>query len=222
MTNEDYLTLITSEHRGKPKFEATVLASVAPFAKLQAVMRGFPADFDIDTATGVQLDAIGVWVGRSRRIAVPLVGVFFAWDDTAAVGWDAGVWKGQYDPDSGLVDLPDDSYRTLLKAKIAANRWDGTKPGAYAIWETVFTSSLLVIQDNQDMSMVVGVAGQSLSAVDQALLTQGYIPLKPEGVRVQYYAIAPAAGELFAWDVEDSNALAGWDFGQWAIQLNPT
>lgn len=221
MTNEDYLNLITSEHRGKEKFEATVVAGVSPFSKLQAVMLGLPADFDIDSAVGVQLDAVGAWIGRSRRIDTPLVGVYFAWDDLASDGWESGIWKGPFDPDSGLVDLPDDSYRVLLKAKIAANSWDGTIPGAYTIWATVFTNSQLVIQDNQDMSMVVGIAGQPLSIVDQALLTNGYIPLKPEGVRIQYYAIAPAAGALFAWDTDESTALAGWDTGQWATELIP-
>ena len=221
MTIETYLNLITSEHRDKPKFEATITAGVSPFAKIQDVLNGLPADFDIDTATGVQLDAVGVWIGRSRRIDTPLVGVYFAWDDLASDGWESGIWKGPFDPDSGLVDLPDDSYRVLLKAKIAANSWDGTIPGAYAIWATVFTNSQLVIQDNQDMSMVVGIAGQPLSIVDQALLTNGYIPLKPEGVRIQYYAIAPAAGALFAWDTDESTALAGWDTGQWATELIP-
>lgn len=221
MTNEDYLNLITSEHRGKEKFEATVVAGVSPFSKLQSVMQGLPADFDIDQAVGVQLDAVGAWIGRSRRIDTPLVGVYFTWDDLASDGWESGIWKGPFDPDSGLVDLPDDAYRVLLKAKIAANSWDGTIPGAYAIWATVFTSSQLVIQDNQDMSMVVGIAGQPLSIVDQALLTNGYIPLKPEGVRIQYYAIAPAAGALFAWDTDEGSALAGWDTGQWAVELIP-
>ena len=221
MTNEDYLNLITSEHRGKGKFEATVVAGVSPFSKLQAVMLGLPADFDIGSAVGVQLDAVGAWIGRSRRIDTPLVGVYFTWDDLASDGWESGIWKGPFDPDSGLVDLPDDSYRVLLKAKIAANSWDGTIPGAYAIWATVFTNSQLVIQDNQDMSMVVGIAGQPLSIVDQALLTNGYIPLKPEGVRIQYYAIAPAAGALFAWGTDESAALAGWDTGQWATELIP-
>lgn len=221
MTNEDYLNLITSEHRGKEKFEATVVAGVSPFSKLQSVMQGLPADFDIDQAVGVQLDAVGAWIGRSRRIDTPLVGVYFTWDDLASDGWESGIWKGPFDPDSGLVDLPDDAYRVLLKAKIAANSWDGTIPGAYAIWATVFTSSQLVIQDNQDMSMVVGIAGQPLSIVDQALLTNGYIPLKPEGVRIQYYAVAPAAGALFAWDTDEGSALAGWDTGQWAVELIP-
>lgn len=222
MTKDEYLALITSEHSDKPKFEATVGATVAPLARLQEVLGSFIKEFDIDSAVGVQLDIIGQWVGRPRRIDTPLVGVYFAWDDVVGDGWDSGIWKGPYDPDSGLVDLPDDAYRLLLKAKVAANNWDGTIPQAYDIWTTAFgTDTYLLIQDNQDMSMVVGIAGIPLAIVEQALLTNGYIPLKPEGVRIQYYAIAPAEGALFAFDVAETAAMAGWDHGQWATELIP-
>ena len=222
MTKDEYLALITSEHSDKPKFEATVGATVAPLARLQEVLGSLIKEFDIDSAVGVQLDVIGQWVGRSRRIDTPLTGVYFSWDDVTKDGWDSGIWKGPYDPDSGLVDLPDDAYRLLLKAKVAANNWDGTIPQAYEIWTTAFgTDTYLLIQDNQDMSMVVGIAGIPLTAVEQALLTNGYIPLKPEGVRIQYYAVAPAEGSLFAFDVAEGSALAGWDHSQWATELIP-
>lgn len=222
MTVDDYLNLITSEHRGKEKFEATVSAGASPFAKMQLVLSGLPADFDIDTATGVQLDAVGAWIGRGRRIATPLVGVYFSWDDLDSDGWESGIWKGELDPDSGLVDLPDDSYRMLLKAKISANNWNGSIPDAYAIWVSVFgDESILLIQDNQDMSMVIGIAGEPLDAVEQALLINGYIPLKPEGVHINYYAVVPTAGTLMAWDVETNAAMSGWDSGQWSNELTP-
>ena len=220
MTIDDYLALVTSEHNERPRYVATVTATVSPYSKLFAVFQSFIVEFDIDTAVGVQLDILGEWVGRSRRISTPLDGVYFAWDGSALVGWDSGVWKGEFDPDTGIIDLPDDAYRTLLKAKIAANSWDGTIPGAYDVWESIFVDSFLVIQDNQDMSMTVGIAGVSLSALDQALLINGYIPLKPAGVRVSYYAITPTPGKLFGWDVS-GDAYAGWDEGQWAYELAP-
>jgi len=222
MTDEEYLNLITSEHRGKVKFEATVLANVSPLSYLQTVMAEFPADFDIDQAIGVQLDAVGIWIGRSRRVDIPLTGVYFSWDDVASTGWESGSWQGQFDPDSGLVDLPDDAYRVLLKAKIAANRWDGTIPGAYAVVDSAFgDGTYILIQDNQDMSMSIGISGISLSAINQAVLLGGYLPLKPEGVRIQYYMLAPSGGKLLAWDVVENDALAGWGSGEWGLEVSP-
>lgn len=223
MTLSEYIRLITTEHADKPKFIATVSASYEPLAKVQEVLKDLPRAFDIDEATGEQLDAVGAWIGRSRRLDVPIEGVYFTWDDITADGWDGGVWKGEYDPDEGLVDLPDDAYRRVLKAKIAANNWQGTIPEAYEVWRTAFGGeSILVIQDNQDMSVVIGIAGTPLGTLDKALLQSGQASLKSEGVRVNYYAIIPDEGQIFGWDVDTTEALAGWDVGQWSEQLIPT
>lgn len=44
------------------------------------------------------------------------------------------------------------------------------------------------------MSVDIGVAGTPPSALFLALLTGGYIPLKPEGVRISYYVIPRTRG----------------------------
>lgn len=222
MTTDDYLALITSEHAAQPNFLATVAAGIEPLVGLQDTLQGLIAAFDLDTAVGLQLDMVGQWVGISRQLKAPLVGVYFAFDDIASDGWDSGVWQGPFDPSSGLVSLPDDAYRTVLRAKIAANAWDGSIPGAYAVWALVFIGSfILVLQDNQDMSLTIAIAGEPMPIIDKALLISGYIPLKPEGVRIAYYTIVPTPGLLFAWDVNAGTALAGWDAGQWGEILLP-
>jgi hypothetical protein len=220
MTLDDYLRLITTQHREAPRFIATLSAAVGGALQAGASLEALLAAFDIDSAVGVQLDIIGVWVGRDRNIATPLEDVYFTWDDTDATGWDSGVWRGEFDPDTGLTSLPDDSYRVLLKAKIAANHWDGTIPGAYDVWSSAFGDELVIfITDNQDMTMTVTVVTQGLSAVTKALLTGGYIPLKPAGVRVNY-EISDGFGPVFAWDTDpETSLLAGWDNGSWSTAL---
>lgn len=217
---DDYTRLITSQHR-KPRFLALAAALLEPVTDAQNLLDEIGRAFDVDTAVGVQLDAVGEWVGRSRVLAGPLTGIYFAWGESG-VGWGEGAWKGLYDPTTGLTTLPDDIYRRLLKAKIAANAWDGTIPGAYAVWRAAFedTGSLIIIQDGQDMSMAVGIAGMPLDAVTKQILLGGYIPLKPEGVRIDWYAVTPTGGALFAWGC-DSDGLAGWGRGQWPQILRP-
>jgi hypothetical protein len=207
---------------------ATVESLLRPADDLAALLRRMREAFDLDTAVGKQLDAVGVRVGCGRHLRMPLDGVYFAWD-AEDVGWSEGAWKGLYDPDMGMISLPDDMYRLLLKAKVAANRWDGTIPGAYEAWEIAFADlgSLILIQDNQDMSMAVGIAGTDSSRVFEQIILQGYIPIKPEGVRVTWYAVTPDGGALFAWDCDlDERALAGWEGddqagGSWFRELFP-
>jgi hypothetical protein len=212
---DSYLSLITSFHRGKPKFAAMVKALVEPIVAQQAFMAHLPLDFDLDQAIGVQLDHVGEWVGRTRFIKVPIANAWFSFDN-ALRGFDRGVWyQPQYDTPAGITRLDDDTYRTLLRAKIAANNWDGTLPSAKAALEILFPdgeTAILVI-DNQDMTITFGVAGVIPSALFIALLSQGYLPLKPEGVRADYL-ITTVDGPLFGFDVQNS-LISGFDTGAW-------
>ena len=218
-----YTNLITSEHAEQPNFLAAVTTSVQPLVELFDLLTSLPSKFDLDLSVGVQLDAVGEWVGRSRYLDTPLVDVYFALD-TAGLGFDEGTWKGEYDPDSGLTALPDDTYRTLLRAKILANLWDGTIPGAYASWNTVFggTGYQVLIQDNGDMSMDMGLVGKMLDAVTLALFTGGYLDLKPAGVRVTFYAVPTLADvPFFGFDALNAG-ISGFDFGGFAEMITPS
>lgn len=221
MTIDEYLDLIPSQHRQKTRYVATVETLLRPLDAVAGLLEKMRIAFDLDTAIGAQLDAVGVRVGRARQLHTPLEGVYFSWD-VAGIGWQEGVWKGKHDPDTGIVSLPDDIFRMLLKAKVAANSWDGSTPSAYDAWEVAFADmgSVILIQDNQDMSMIVGIAGARLTPVFEQLLLQGYVPLKPEGVRIRWYAVTPDGGPLFAWNC-DSPALAGWGKGRWPVRLVP-
>ena len=215
---DGYLDLVSSWHRGKPRFAATLRAVVEALPKPTEIA----AAFDLDTAAGAQLDVIGQWVGLSRFLDSRIEGVYFAWD-TAGLGWEQGTWQGLYDPTEGVVRLDDETYRKLLRVKIAANQWDGTTPGAVAILNGVFEGTdtpdaRFYIEDHQDMSMLVGIAGGPPPALFTALLLRGYFPLKPEGVRISYVASSAFGAPVFGWDVS-SDYLSGWDVGAWSMPL---
>lgn len=209
--SRDYLALITQEHK-RPRFLATVDASCKPFAAIQELLRGFSgAAFDVDSASGAQLDTIGRWVGVPRAAQVPLAAYAFTWDDKASTGWDNGAWEGV----GGFVDLPDDLYRILIKAKIKANHWLGDIPTAYEILEYAIGEDKARIVDGGggDVSRFYfswdgsaqngwdsGAWGQttgdimtmlvflrdSMPAIEKALVTSGALPIKPAGVTAIY------------------------------------
>jgi hypothetical protein len=222
-TIQDYIDLITSRHADKPKFLATVSASVEGLVAAQNLMSGMSgSDFDLDDAEGVQLDQIGLWVGVGRSVKTPLAGVYFSFD-IVGLGFDQGVWQGPFDPDSGVIVLDDSTYRLVLRAKIASNNWDGTMEGTRAVLEIIIPPSsgtFIFVEDNQDMTMTVGVAGLPLTPIQSALLTGGYISVKPQTVRIKYYATPSVPGPLFGFDVSNSN-IAGFDVGNWASIIAP-
>ncbi len=220
MIVDDYLNLITSAFRQKPKFTGMISADVAVPLRMQDLLSQMIPLFDLDIARGQQLDVIGLWVGVSRNVSVPIAGVYFSWDSDYTLGWEYGTWQPSSAP-STITVLPDDAYRTLIRAKIAANHWDGTTDGAYSIWESIFPTTTILIQDNQTLTYDLAVVGGVIDSLTLALITGGYIPLKPEGVRVAEYFVSVDTNPVFGWDV-DSSLIGGWGSASWARELAPT
>ncbi|WP_220788884.1 DUF2612 domain-containing protein, partial [Klebsiella aerogenes] len=153
-----YTDRISNYHAGKPKFFAHVDLSTRPLIDISQTMTGMISAFDIDTAVGKQLDILGEWIGRKRRVSTPISGVYFSWD-TEKLGWDQGMWQGPFDPDDGYLDLSDEVYRLVLKVKIAINHWNGQNDTLPDILDSALVGSgiRMAIIDNQDMSISIWI-----------------------------------------------------------------
>ncbi|MGV8001195.1 DUF2612 domain-containing protein [Photorhabdus temperata subsp. temperata] len=216
----DYLSLITPQHRTANKFVTHIDFITRPLSNIATVAGLLNTQFSIDEAVGVQLDAVGEWIGISRYVKTPIKGVYFALD-TEGVGLDEGSWKRQYDSDSGFTELDDETYRTILRSKIRANHWDGTNEMLAEIYQGVIPdeSVLIFFVDNQDMTMDVYVTGGVVPEVVKAVIQQGYLNIKPGAVRVNNYTNSENKGVIFGFD-SDSKYIAGFDAGGWPILLN--
>ncbi|MFV0843582.1 DUF2612 domain-containing protein [Klebsiella quasipneumoniae] len=208
-----YTDRITNYHAGKPKFFTHVDLSTRPLSDVSDAMTRLIPDFDIDTAIGVQLDVVGEWVGRSRRVATPITGIYFSWD-TERVGWDQGVWQGPYDPNDGFIDLSDEIYRLMLKVKVAINNWDGQNDSLPPILDAALYESgiRMAIVDNQDMSISIWILGDpsvALSEIDRLILdsavNRGPFIALPAGYVPSRYDINPidqVNSELW-WEIQN-------------------
>lgn len=184
-TPADYSALVTSEHQDKPLFIDTVQLYASASCDLQAVLATIPGLYDLDVAVTTQLDQVGQWVGFGRYIFVPTL---------------------------GTVTLDDDNYRTLLRAKILANHWDGQNASLQVILASLFpgTGVTLFAVDNQDMSMDIYVTGGSITPTQLALIKSGLLIPKPEGVRIN--GVIVITGPLFGLDYETA-VISGLDVG---------
>ena len=190
-----YTDRISNYHAGKPKFFAHVDLSTRPLIDISETMTGMISAFDIDTAVGKQLDILGEWIGRKRRVNTPISGVYFSWD-TEKLGWDQGVWQGPFDPDDGFLDLSDEVYRLVLKVKIAINHWNGQNDTLPPILDSALVGSgiRMAIIDNQDMSISIWILGDPaavMSETDRLILDSAvnrgpFIKLPPGYVPSRY------------------------------------
>lgn len=223
-----YTDLITNYHATKPRFFDHVDLSTRPLIDITAATRGLVSAFDIDTSIGVQLDILGLWIGRSRIVSQPISGVYFSWD-TDGLGYDQGVWQGPYDPDSGYTSLSDETYRIILKAKIAINNWDGRNDSLPPILDAALEGSGLKMQivDNQDMTISIWVFPEiDISNVSLELIAairQGYLTVKAAGVwggSIEIPAVeTPSEGSRFFGFDMVNEYIAGFDEGAWGKLL---
>lgn len=238
------LTLIPSANRDRPQFRAWVSTLLQGLVDAANVAESMQTLFDIDNAVGDQLDKVGEWVGVSRLITEKLAPLFFSWG-VAGLGWGQANWASPFEPpNSQIVSLDDSHYRILLKARIAANYWDGTIPGAYEAWDRLFAAEgyQVLIQNVQpkalppnavpgskatgNMHILLGLIGPPIDALTQALFTGGYLDLRSAGVAIDAYFTQSVPGApIFAWGVGPTVAgvyaspptnFGGWGIGAWA------
>lgn len=163
MDNSYYLNLIPSEHRLSPNFINWLTFGIQKLQDDNSSALDIINAFDLDTATGTQLDIIGTLVGISRQL--------------------------DFQPRSDISSVLDDVYyRLLLRARIVWNQWKGTIKELYEAWQVIFPAGNLLIMDNQDMSMDIVVSG-NFSVMERELINNGLIVPKSEGVRINYIII---------------------------------
>jgi hypothetical protein len=182
-----YTNLFTSEYQGGDAASQKLLQYVRnkwrPIDDLTELAQLVFGYFQISTAEGVQLDRIGELVGASRVLP--------------------------FQPSNGFSPVLDDvTYRQLLYATIGINQWDGRLVSIYPIWKSVFPTGKLTINDNQNMTCTIIIAG-SFTSLALDMIEHGLIIPRPEGVQ---YSYTTADLPIFGADL-NNEYVAGADLG---------
>lgn len=181
-----YVGLFTSQYRtGNPKsIQGWFAVCMQPIADINTCVAGLNEDFDIDSAVGVQLDAVGLILGQSRIMP--------------------------FQPSMSVSPiLDDDTYRVLLYAKRGINTWNGKIQSLYPLWRILFPTGSIIFIDNQNMTATVILSG-AFSSIETDLITNGLIVPRPEGVLYTYDISSNLP--LFGADL-DNAFIAGADVG---------
>ena len=168
LTPEFYLNLITSEHSDKSKYMGWIRVLITPFIDSIKLNDDIKHVFNLNSATGAQLDLIGKILVLDRRV--------------------------NFEPTDGSSSvLNDDYYRVILKAKVVKNQWKGTISDFYNFWNVLFANSPLQIYliDNQDMDPIAVVWSSAVDDMTSDLLLNNYIIPKPAGLGLTVRKIDP-------------------------------
>ena len=127
------------------------------------------------------------------------------------------------------IYLSDETYRVILKAKIAINNWDGRNDSLPAILDAATAGSGLRMQivDNQDMTISVWLFPDTdISDVSRELIAaikQGYLTVKAAGVwagGIETPSVeTPSEGSKFFGFDMDNEFITGFHVGAWGVLL---
>lgn len=175
-------TTIISQYANSPILDAMILSFNAAVDQTENLDDFFDMIFNVVTAQGYGLDVWGRIVGVERTLALPGGGSLFGFEEAASwVGWNqAPFYSGSSITNN--VQLPDESFRTLILAKAAANICDGSIPAINAILLALFPNrGDCYVSDGENMTMAYTFPF-NLSPVELAIVeTSGVLP-KPVGV----------------------------------------
>jgi hypothetical protein len=224
----DYSLLVTSEHQ-QPNFLATVALTANGIADITALAQQLPALFDLDAAIAGQLDVDGQWIGLARTVGgVFLINFFGFADDVSALGFgeltDASA-GGRFvelgEDTTSTATLQDPEYRTVLRAKILQNDWDGSL-GEFetALMEVVGTTTTVV---DPGTRVVMLKPNAAIDLVLQQLLTGYDLIPRAAGVRYQFvfvlsgyaWTLAGTASSPAINTVQKTSGTNAWNSAAW-------
>jgi hypothetical protein len=82
-----------------------------------------------------------------------------------------------------------------LQAKIAQNQWNGLIGSVYAMLNSLFPGSGILLVDNANMTVTVLLTGGTLTPIQEQMIVAGLIIPRPQGVLYTFeYAVLPAFG----------------------------
>lgn len=197
-----YARLLIIQYRNQPKAKDTIKALITSFVADNIII-AIRDGFNIDTAVGVQLDWLGLYIGTDRYYKAtdyPLAFGFsnFAKDDyLGRTGFASasdfltkeGTFLSVAESIAIAQKLDDPEYRLLLKVKIAQNNSNFSTKSIDDILHQFFQDEIYIV-DNYDMTMTYSYDPWTVSTspinnkkVIEAMLWKGILPV-PMGVEL--------------------------------------
>lgn len=174
---------IYAQYRDKPKAVAWYAIARALGGSIEAAAQAVRKSYDIDTAVGEQLNAIGriVVAPRSFVGSMPMNPGLFDLTDGDEFGDDEAMFSALTIDQDG--QLSDELYRLVIKAKIVKNNGDATIENILDGMNFLLPKAkVLRVTDGEDMSFSIEFYGQITNLERFALLNAGLVP-KPQAVK---------------------------------------
>ena len=186
----DYTALVTSQHKQKEKFMATLEAVTSPMVDCFNFLAQLNPKFDIDHADDPYLETLARWTGTPLIIPGAAILEYFGFIDqenSLTFGETDDPSVGGYFRESGQAGtsglIPTGEFlRRLIQAKILKNKSTGCIHGTNEILELVMNHNMFKVIDNGDMTVTYRNLASVFTNTHKILIGM-FFPL-PSGVKL--------------------------------------
>ena len=186
----EYLGLVTSQHRQKTKFIESIRVAITPIVGCQNLLSKMSELHDLETATGNCLEQLALWTGTPLIIPGAAQLEYFGFidqenamtfgeTDDPSIG---GYFRESGQSGTGGLTPTGDFLRRLIKARILKNKSTGNINETKPILELALNHSHFKVFDNRDMTVTFKNLATQFTTM-QRILVQIFFPL-PAGVEL--------------------------------------
>ena len=213
---------IALQYYESANFRAYITALLQHSIEIEAIFQKMALQVDIDIAEGINLDVIGIIVGRSRIIPLAIPVGFFGFLDQPGVlpyGEEGvvgvgGRFRDESEPAFASSVLADPEYRLLLKAKIIKNHSKGYFEDSLAGLNMLFQSPA-VVSSLGIMTMQIAV-GRELQYWEQVILKDLDLISRPVGVLIDQFVMYDSESYFGFSDQPNAKGFGeAMDYGFW-------
>lgn len=187
---DDYVRLITSQHRHKERYIAMIKVVSQPMTDCFNFLNNLNAKFDVETAEDPYLNILAHWTGTPLIIPGAAQLAYFGFEDqenSLTFGELDDPEIGGYFRESGQSGtgglVPKGEFlRRLIQAKILKNHSTGNIEETKQILSLVLNHDQFKVIDNNDMSVTFINQAPRISETDKILIRM-FFPL-PSGVEL--------------------------------------
>lgn len=187
---DDYVRLITSQHRHKEKYIAMIKAVSQPMTDCFNFLKNLNSKFDVETAEDPYLNILAHWTGTPLIIPGAAQLAYFGFEDqenSLTFGELDDPDVGGYFRESGQSGtgglVPKGEFlRRLIQAKILKNHSTGNIEETKQILSLVLNHDQFNVVDNGDMSVTFINQASRMTDTDK-ILVRMFFPL-PSGVEL--------------------------------------
>lgn len=154
---------------------------------------------DVYNARGVWLDLIGVIVGRSRKVDVPLELTYFGFiDQPNTTSFSRSRMRDHSDGKQAITTtLPDEEYRKVILAQVAKNYGDVSKFGIVSALQNLMGTEDVLVYNKGNAKISIFIGKRLEDNFKELIRKLAIIPIAA-GVDVEFI-MAGDRGEIFGF-----------------------